>query len=132
LVLSHRIASAVLFSDVHLGWAVCSTHHARWLRVLPDAVGDAELVVLNGDVVDGHRRIHRAADRDLVDGLSALVVQWRREGRAVVSIEGNHDHGAAGPLAPEHWRLDFLGTGGQLARVLHGHRTWSSSVVWSR
>jgi hypothetical protein len=57
LVLSHRIARAVLFSDVHLGWAACSTHHARWLRVVP------ELVVLNGDVVDGHRRIHRAARR---------------------------------------------------------------------
>jgi len=130
--LPHRIARAVLFSDVHLGWAVCSTHHARWLRALPEVVDDAELVVLNGDVVDGHRRIHRAAERDLVDGLTALVVQWRREGRTVVPIEGNHDHGSPGPLAPEHWRLDFLGAGGQRARVLHGHRTSPSSVVWSR
>jgi hypothetical protein len=26
---------------------VCSRHHARWLRVLPEAVGDADLVVLH-------------------------------------------------------------------------------------
>ena len=57
----HGVRSALVFSDVHLGWSICSRHHAEWLARLPEAAGDAELIVLNGDVVDAFRRVQRAA-----------------------------------------------------------------------
>lgn len=126
------VRSALLFSDVHLGWAVCSRHHAAWLRRLPEAVDDAELVVLNGDVIDGHRRVQRAAERELVQQLAALVDGWRAEGRRVVYVEGNHDAhpGAAQPLAPDRWSFDFETPQGERVRVLHGHRFSASQVQW--
>jgi hypothetical protein len=74
----HGVRNALLFSDVHLGWSICSRHHARWLARLPEAAGDADLIVLNGDVIDGHRRVQRAAERDLVSQLAELVTGWRR------------------------------------------------------
>ncbi len=119
-----RVRSALLFSDVHLGWAICSSHHARWLSRLPEAVGDAELIVLNGDIVDGYRGVQRAEERDLVQRLAELVAGWRREGRRVVYLEGNHDAlpDASQPLRPEGWSFDFETDRGERVRVLHGHR----------
>jgi UDP-2,3-diacylglucosamine pyrophosphatase LpxH len=118
------IRHAVVFSDVHLGWAVCSRHHARWLDRLPEAVDDAELVVLNGDVVDGYRGVHGRTGHELLDRLAALAVGWRREGRAVVYVEGNHDSAlpATMPLRPDRWLHDFETDAGERVRVLHGHR----------
>lgn len=126
------VRSALLFSDVHLGWAICARHHARWLRHLPEAVDDAELIVLNGDVVDGFRRVQRAADQELVVQLAELVEAWRREGRRVVYIEGNHDAipGPSSRLFPDRWWLDFEVRTGEHVRVLHGHRFSASETLW--
>jgi len=126
------VRSALVFSDVHLGWAICARHHAAWLRRLPEALDDAELVVLNGDVVDGFRRVQRAHERDLVDALASLVEGWRAEGRRVVVLEGNHDaeHGAWPGLRHEDWSLDFETREGARVRVLHGHRFSRSALAW--
>lgn len=131
---SPPVQSALLFSDVHLGWALCARHHAHWLRHLPEAVGDAELVVLNGDVVDGFRRVQRASDHELVLQLAELTEGWRREGRRVVYIEGNHDAlpGSAPRLSPECWVFDFETREGAQVRVLHGHRFSPSETLWER
>jgi UDP-2,3-diacylglucosamine pyrophosphatase LpxH len=128
------VRSALFFSDVHLGWSVCSRHHARWLERLPEAVDDAELVVLNGDIVDGFRRVQRPSERALVSRLAELVAGWRAEGRRVVCIEGNHDPRAAGDdaLGPEQWMLDFTTARGERVRVLHGHRFSETNVAWAR
>ena len=126
------VQSALLFSDVHLGWAICSRHHARWLRHLPEAVDDAELVVLNGDVVDGFRRVQRTVEQELVTQLAELAEGWRREGRRVVYIEGNHDAlpGPSSRLSPDRWCLDFETRAGERVRVLHGHRFSASETLW--
>lgn len=129
---SRGVRAALFFSDVHLGWDVCSRHHARWLRGLSEAAGDAELIVLNGDVVDGHRRVQRAAERELVLGLDALVRAWQRDGRRVVYVEGNHDpHGHADlALRPDRWVHDFTTDDGRRVRVLHGHRVHAEGPTW--
>jgi UDP-2,3-diacylglucosamine pyrophosphatase LpxH len=120
----------VAFSDVHLGWVICARQHERWLDRLPAAVGDAELVLLNGDVVDGHRGTPRAADAELLHRLAALVAQWRREGRRVVYLEGNHDRhlDAGAALRPDGWCHDFE-THGRV-RALHGHRFSHTAASW--
>ena len=129
---SEPVQSALLFSDVHLGWAICSRHHARWLRHLPEAVDDAELVVLNGDVVDGFRRVQRTVEQEFVARLAELAEGWRREGRRVVYIEGNHDAvpGPSSRLFPDRWYLDFETRAGERVRVLHGHRFSASETLW--
>jgi UDP-2,3-diacylglucosamine pyrophosphatase LpxH len=126
------VHSALLFSDIHLGWAICAQHHARWLRQLPEAVDDAELVVLNGDVVDGFRRVQRTPDQELVSELAELVDTWRREGRHVVYIEGNHDAlpDPCSRVVPDRWCFDFETRTGQRVRVLHGHRYSASETIW--
>lgn len=122
------MSAALVFSDVHLGWTLCSRHHEQWLARLPEAVDGAELVVLNGDIVDRLRRVHRAAESELVRRLAELVGGWRGEGRSVVYVEGNHDRevGAVEPLRPDRWFHDFETRGGERVRVLHGHRFSSS------
>jgi UDP-2,3-diacylglucosamine pyrophosphatase LpxH len=133
MALVDGVRSALFFSDVHLGWSVCSRHHAQWLEHLPDAVDDADLVVLNGDIVDGFRRVQRPRERELVAQLAELVAGWRAEGRRVVYIEGNHDAhaGADHPIAPDRWMLDFATERGERVRVLHGHRFSDSNVPWA-
>jgi len=103
---------------------MCSRQHDEWLERLPEAVDDAELVVLNGDVVDGYRRLHRQAEIDLVARLAELVTGWRREGRSVVYVEGNHDSRLPETvsLRPDRWLHDFETDQGERVRVLHGHR----------
>jgi UDP-2,3-diacylglucosamine pyrophosphatase LpxH len=126
------VRSALFFSDVHLGWAVCRAHHAAWLRELPRAADDAELIVLNGDVVDGHRRVQRSAERDLVLALGDLIRGWQRDGRTVVYVEGNHDpdgHADLG-LRPDRWLHDFETDDGRRVRALHGHRVGPDAVAW--
>jgi UDP-2,3-diacylglucosamine pyrophosphatase LpxH len=122
----------VAFSDVHLGWVICARQHERWLERLSAAIDDAELVVLNGDVVDGHRGAPRAAGVDLVQRLAALVGRWRSEGRRVVYLEGNHDHAlpAGSPLRPDGWCYDFETQTGERVRALHGHRFSSTAASW--
>jgi UDP-2,3-diacylglucosamine pyrophosphatase LpxH len=126
------VRSALVFSDVHLGWSICARHHAEWLARLPEAAGDADLIVLNGDVVDGFRLQH-AAEREVVSQLAELVAGWRAEGRRVFYLEGNHDAhaGAAQPLGPDGWLLDFETAAGERVRVLHGHRFSDSEPPWS-
>jgi UDP-2,3-diacylglucosamine pyrophosphatase LpxH len=111
------IRRALIFSDTHFGWTVCSAAHRELLAALPAAADDAELVILNGDITDVHRGLPRAEERELVAQLEALCAQWRREGRQVVRIEGNHDRDAS-PI----WNYTFEGAHGERVLVLHGHR----------
>lgn len=102
---------------------MCSRQHARLLERLPEAVDDAELVVLNGDMIDGHRGLPRGIEADLVAKLAELCAGWRAEGRAVVYVEGNHDVASDGvTLLPDRWLFDWEGAHGERVRVLHGHR----------
>lgn len=118
-----RIRRALLLSDIHLGWSVCARQHLRLLARLPEAVDGAELVVLNGDIVDRHRGLPRTLEAELVARLAELVAAWRAEGRRVVYVEGNHDGPAGGPpLSPDRWLFDWEGAHGERVRVLHGHR----------
>lgn len=122
---SRRVRRALLLSDVHLGWSVCARQHVRLLDRLPEAVDDAELVVLNGDMIDGHRGLPRGVEAELVGRLSEMVGAWRAEGRQVVYVEGNHDLVADAetmPVGPDRWSFDWEGAGGERVRVLHGHR----------
>lgn len=90
---------------------------------LPEAVDDAELVVLNGDIVDGHRGLLRGLEAELVARLSEMISGWRAEGREVVYVEGNHDtHGDELPVRPDRWVHDWEGAHGERIRTLHGHR----------
>jgi UDP-2,3-diacylglucosamine pyrophosphatase LpxH len=118
------VRRALFFSDVHLGWVVCAREHERWLERLPQAVDDADLIVLNGDVIDGYRRPHRPRETDLVARLEEMAAGWRREGRAVVYVEGNHDSHlpAAMSLRPDRWLHEVETARGERIRVLHGHR----------
>lgn len=121
---------ALFFSDIHLGWVLCERHHAAWLARLPQAVDDSDLIVLNGDIVDLHRRVQRESEAELVRQLAELVARWRREGRSVVYVEGNHDTGLdvqdAPPrddvLRPDRWHHTFETASGERVLALHGHR----------
>lgn len=128
------VGSALLFSDVHLGWALCTPHHRRWLSALPAAADDAELIVLNGDVIDGHRRIQRTEEADLLAAFGELLRRWVGEGRRVVYVAGNHDpDGHPGfPVRPDRWKLDLCTPDGLRVRVLHGHRLETAAVLWRR
>jgi UDP-2,3-diacylglucosamine pyrophosphatase LpxH len=118
-----RIRRALLLSDVHLGWSVCSRQHLQLIERLPEAVDDAELVVFNGDMIDGHRGLPRGIEAELVHRLAELVSTWRAQGRTVVYVEGNHDVPSDGlPLTPDRWLFDWEGAHGERVRVLHGHR----------
>lgn len=122
---SLRIRRALLLSDIHLGWSICARQHARLLDRLPEAAGDAELIVLNGDIVDHHRGLLRSFESELVTRLAEQLTTFRAEGRKVVYIEGNHDvMSTAGsvPVAPDRWCFDWEGAHGERVRVLHGHR----------
>ncbi len=128
------VRSALVFSDIHLGWVLCIAHHRRWLQALPAAAEDAELIVLNGDVIDGHRSLQRAEDADLLAAFAQILVQWRAEGRRVFYVAGNHDprgHPAL-PLCADRWKLDLCTREGRRVRVLHGHRFSSSGTLWGR
>jgi len=115
------VRRALVLSDVHLGWAVCTRSHRELLDHLPAAVDDAELVILNGDIVDAHRGIPSPAEHELIARLASMCDAWRRDGRTVVVIEGNHDP-AGGVLPSSTWRYTFEGHRGERVLVLHGHR----------
>lgn len=115
------IRRALVLSDLHLGWVVCTRSHQELLDHLADAADDAELIVLNGDIVDAHRGVPGPAQVELVDRLVALCAGWRRDGRQVVIVEGNHDP-ADHPLGDAVWRYAFEGHHGERVLVLHGHR----------
>lgn len=120
----HRVRQALLLSDLHLGWVVCHALHDHLLSHLHEAVDDAELIVLNGDIIDAHRGVIRPDEVELVLRLSELITAWRAEGRRVVYVEGNHDPapGTGQLLWPETWRFDFVGFHGERIRTVHGHR----------
>ena len=80
-----RVRRALFLSDLHLGWVACHELHQRLLDRLPEADGDAELIVLNGDILDAYRGFVRACDTELAARLAGLVRQWRREGRRCTS-----------------------------------------------
>ena len=125
MTLSKRVRRALLLSDVHFGWSVCARQHARLLDRLPEAVDDAELVVLNGDMIDGHRGLPRGVEAELVARFSEMVGTWRAQGRKVVYVEGNHDRVAdarAMPIGPEGWVSDWEGTSGERVHAREGHR----------
>jgi UDP-2,3-diacylglucosamine pyrophosphatase LpxH len=106
-------------SDLHLGWSVCTRSHRELLDHLPAAVDDAELVILNGDIVDDLRGAPGTAEAEVVQRFRELCDGWRRDGRTVVTIEGNHD---PQPPATAIWRYVFAGAYGERVLVLHGHR----------
>src|ERR1041385_8765968 len=108
----------LVLSDIHLGGAVCTPRHRELVAALPAAVDDAELIVLNGDIVDGHRGAPTTEEAELVARLEALCEAWRSEGRRVVWLEGNHD-----PAVAPAWRLEVEGHHGERILILHGHRT---------
>lgn len=139
---TERIKKALFLSDLHLGWSVCYEHHISLLARLDEAVEDAELVVLNGDILDEVRGVQRSCDRELVAQFCETVARWRAEGRRVVYVEGNHDPRPEeeSPLYPETWCFDFVGHLGERVRALHGHRfseahreglygAWGSPVI---
>jgi UDP-2,3-diacylglucosamine pyrophosphatase LpxH len=115
------IANALVLSDLHLGWTVCNASHRTLLDHLPEAAGDAELIVLNGDIVDGHRGVPGSEERELIERLVDQHAIWQREGRTVVMIEGNHDPSES-PFGPMAWHHAFDGAHGERVLVLHGHR----------
>ncbi len=118
-----RIRHALVVSDLHLGWTVCTRSHHELIAHLAAAAGDAELVILNGDIVDAHRGLPSTAERDVFAELVALCAGWRAEGRTVVIVEGNHDAPpGAHALAPETWCHRFEGHAGERVLVIHGHR----------
>lgn len=123
---AERVREALILSDLHLGWASCYELHARLLDRLHEAPGDAELIVLNGDIVDVFRQPQRRCDRELVLRLMAQLDTWRSEGRRVVFVEGNHDPGHGKPdimgVLPDCWCFDFVGHHGERIRVIHGHQ----------
>lgn len=122
--MTHRFEQALFFSDVHLGWVPLVESHERWLEHLPSAVGDADLVVLNGDIIDDHRGQPSARVQELIARFVELMEGFRREGRKVVYVEGNHDtmRLAKGALVPDCWKLELTSKDGRRVRVLHGHR----------
>lgn len=127
-----RVRRALFLSDVHLGWSVCARQHVRLLDRLPEAVDDAEMVVMNGDMIDNHRGLPRGVEAELVARLSEMVAGWRAEGRHVVYIEGNHDLVADAqtmPVGPDRWFFDWEGARGERVRVLHGHRFSESTYL---
>ena len=104
---------------------------------LPAAADDAELIVLNGDVLDDHRGQPSSLVRDLIARFTEIISRFKREGRKVVYVEGNHDamHAAQGDLIPDRWHYDFEGKHGERVRVLHGHRfdeSWGSHGAYER
>lgn len=120
---------ALVVSDVHIGWAPCTRSHRELFAQLPAAVDDAELVILNGDIVDEFRGVPGPAEAELVEQLAALCAEWRRDGRTVVRIEGNHDPQPAGATT---WRYGFTGARGERVLVLHGHRFDDAPYVSGR
>ena len=127
----HHTREALFFSDIHLGWVPCYEDHVLWLRHLPEAVGDADLIVMNGDIVDLSRGCHRKEERALIDDLKARVQRWRSEGRRVLYLEGNHDlmERAAPDFTPSDWMAEIRGHRGERILALHGHRF--SDAPWS-
>jgi UDP-2,3-diacylglucosamine pyrophosphatase LpxH len=126
-----RISRALFLSDIHLGWIPAARNHQRLLDHLPAAAEDAELIVLNGDVIDAHRGQPSSLVRELISRFGELMARFKREGRDVVYVEGNHDamHLVKGDLVPDRWHYDFEGKEGERIRVLHGHRFEES---WNR
>lgn len=121
---SARVGQALILSDLHLGWSVCHRLHAQLLTHLPKAAGEAELVILNGDIFDAFRGFPRERDRQLAQTFVDIVETWRAEGRRVVYVEGNHDPLPDEPalMHPETWCFDFIGHRGERIRAIHGHR----------
>jgi UDP-2,3-diacylglucosamine pyrophosphatase LpxH len=125
------VRNALILSDLHLGWVVCTRSHRELLDHLPAAADDAEEIVLNGDIIDAHRGVPRPAEAELVHRLAALCDRWRREGRRVVIVEGNHDP-ADHSLGPTVWRHELSGRHGERILVLHGHRVTDPAPARSR
>jgi UDP-2,3-diacylglucosamine pyrophosphatase LpxH len=125
------VRRALVLSDLHLGWVVCTRTHRELLDHLPAAADDADVIILNGDIIDAHRGVLGPAQAELVQRLAALCDSWRRDGRHVVIVEGNHDP-AVSPLGSTVWRYDFEGHHGERIRVLHGHRFADRAYVAPR
>jgi len=126
------VGTAIILSDVHLGWVPLRAHHRQLVDALDRLADDAELIILNGDIIDGHRGRPAAPEDELVEAFVEAVTRWRNDGRRVVYIEGNHDpigtdlHGV---LTPDRSSFDFEGHDGERIRVLHGHRLHMSETT---
>lgn len=122
---SERVRKALLFSDLHLGWTVCGRLHHALMDRIHEAAGDAELIVMNGDIIDVYRPPPRSIESEVIARFVEVVNGWRAEGRRVVYVEGNHDHVEHAPrlpISPETWLFDWEGALGERIRVTHGHR----------
>jgi len=126
-----RISHAIIISDIHLGWAACNETHARLLGNLYKITENAELIILNGDIIDHLRRAFSRSSRRLIGKMQSLVVEWRARGTSVVYIEGNHDRAgiAADGFIPEYPFYEFFGHEGEKIRVFHGHEEMSPRIT---
>ncbi|MCP4132183.1 MAG: hypothetical protein GY754_14525 [bacterium] len=120
-----KISHAVIISDIHLGWALCGTAHERLLNCLPEIAGESELVILNGDIVDYFRSAYNKKGARTIEAFKKLIQTWKKAGKQVVYIEGNHDRKeiADKNFSPDCLSYDFTGHNGETIRIFHGHRS---------
>jgi UDP-2,3-diacylglucosamine pyrophosphatase LpxH len=125
-----RIDHAIIISDIHLGWAACGNTHLRLLNNLYKIADAAELIILNGDIIDHLRKTFSRRSRGLIRKACDLVRMWRACGKGVIYIEGNHDRAGivAQEFIPEYPFFEFTGTGGEKIFVFHGHEEMSPRI----
>ncbi len=126
----NKISHAIIISDIHLGWAACNDTHGRLLNNLHKVTENAELIILNGDIVDHLRKAFCRTSRILIGKMQSLVREWRERGTSVIYIEGNHDRAGlvADELIPEYPFYEFFGHEGEKIRVFHGHEEMSPHI----
>jgi predicted phosphodiesterase len=111
-----RVMRTAVVSDLHLGGLAAAdvARGARELAALVEAVGDADRVVLLGDVVELRERPLAEAlefGRPLFESLGRALA-----GRKLVLVPGNHDHAFAEPWLTR-LRLD--------GEELHSESEWA-------
>jgi len=127
--LNKPVSRALILSDLHLGWAMCGRLHRKLLKNLHHLAENAELIVLNGDIIDHARRVFSSRGAGRIQYLQKLVNDWKRAGKQVVYIEGNHDSRARADrgFRPDCAVLDFRGVYNERIRIFHGHDPHSSA-----
>ncbi len=123
-----KFSKAVILSDLHLGWTMCTGLHYHLLENINNIVDNSELILLNGDIIDHKRKIISYSARELIAQFVEMVSEWRNEGRKVVYIEGNHDLMYDGTIffKPDTKEFKFMGENDEIITVLHGHSTSNS------
>lgn len=126
-ILHKPVTQALILSDLHLGWTICGKLHRKLLKNIHHLADKAELIVLNGDIIDYARRVFSSSGAGRIQFLKKLIEDWKKAGKEVVYIEGNHDlreHADAG-FMPDCATLDFRGVHNERIRIFHGHNPQS-------